>query len=61
MSKAAPPIQWPRACPVALAAFDPSTKHCDHDCGRHKDDPRTDKERLYLCDLCGPEGKRVDE
>lgn len=51
------PQSWPRACPVGLAAFDPSTKVCDHNCGPADGDPRTSKERLYLCDLCGPEGK----
>lgn len=51
------PVQWPRADPAALAAFDPKTKVCSHNCGPSKEDPRTAKERLYLCDLCWKAGK----
>lgn len=54
------PITWPRADKVALAAFDPATKVCDHRCTQSLYDPRSEKECLYLCDLCGPEGKRQD-
>lgn len=50
-------IQWLRADPAELAAFDPKSKFCDLNCGRHMDDPRSDRERLYLCDLCGDPGK----
>lgn len=46
------PMVWERADPVALAAFDPSTKTCDMNCGKHGLDPRSREERLFLCDLC---------
>lgn len=46
------PIEWPRADPVALAAFDPSTKRCCMNCGPASGDPRTRAERLFLCDDC---------
>lgn len=47
-----PAIDWPRADPAELAAFDPSTKVCDMNCGPHKADPRSHDERLFLCDDC---------
>ena len=46
------PLQWPRADPAALAAFDPSTKLCTMNCGPHRDDPRTRAERKLLCGDC---------
>jgi hypothetical protein len=46
------PIEWERADPAALAAFDPATKTCDMNCGKHGLDPRSREERLFLCDLC---------
>jgi hypothetical protein len=46
------PIAWERADPAALAAFDPSSKSCDMNCGKHGLDPRSREERLFLCDLC---------
>lgn len=46
------PIEWERADPAALASFDPATKTCDMNCGPHGLDPRSRKERLFLCDLC---------
>lgn len=55
------PEPWPRADPASLAAFDPATKFCTHNCGPSRADPRTHKERLYLCDLCGEAGKELDE
>ena len=45
-------VNWLRADPAALAAFDPCTKTCTHNCGPCQGDPRSAKERLYLCDLC---------
>lgn len=45
---------WPRADPEALAAFDPSTKVCVMNCGPHADDPRSSKERKFLCQDCYP-------
>lgn len=45
-------IVWPRACPAALAAFDPTTKVCTMNCGPHASDPRSEKERRLLCDDC---------
>jgi len=50
--RAASPIEWERADPAALASFDPATKTCDMNCGPHGLDPRSRKERLFLCDLC---------
>ena len=46
------PIVFPRADPEALAAFDPRTKVCQMNCGPHRDDPRSPKERLFLCGDC---------
>lgn len=48
----AAPIDWTRADPAELAAFDPATKVCNMNCGPHKDDPRSAEERLFLCDDC---------
>lgn len=53
----AEPVPWPRADPVALSEFDPATKVCTHNCGQPIGDPRSQKECLYLCDLCGDAGK----
>ena len=46
------PLQWPRADPAALAAFDPITKLCTMNCGPHRDDPRTRAECKLLCGDC---------
>ena len=46
------PIEWERADPAELAKFDPATKICDMNCGKHGLDPRSREERLFLCDLC---------
>ncbi|TPG89835.1 hypothetical protein EAH72_31140 [Pseudomonas caspiana] len=46
------PIEWPRAAPAALDQFDPATKTCNMNCGPHAHDPRSRKERLFLCDDC---------
>lgn len=48
----AEPIQWPRADPVALEAFDEDSRPCTMNCGPHRDDPRSSKERKFLCDDC---------
>lgn len=48
------PIIFPRADPAALATFDPSTKVCTMGCGPHSLDPRSDKERKFLCEDCVP-------
>lgn len=48
------PVEWPRADPAKLAKFDPETKRCTMNCGPHRDDPRTDAERKFLCDDCMP-------
>lgn len=47
-----PPITWEYADPVSLAEFDPKTKCCTMNCGKHGLDPRSREERLFLCDLC---------
>lgn len=51
-AEAAAPIEWPRADPDALAAFDPATKVCTMNCGPHARDPRSREERLFLCTDC---------
>lgn len=48
------PQTFQRADPTALAAFDPGTKHCTMNCGPHRDDPRDNAERKFLCDDCEP-------
>lgn len=48
----AAPIEWPRADPVELAAFDPASKVCTMNCGRHGQDPRSRAELKFLCDDC---------
>lgn len=45
-------IQWPRADPGELAAFDPSTRRCTMNCSPHRLDPRSHAERLLLCGDC---------
>lgn len=45
---------WERANPEALRAFDPHTKECTMNCGRSMMDPRSDKERKFLCEDCVP-------
>lgn len=56
-----PPIEWARADPGALAAFDPTTKTCTMNCGPHGRDPRCSKERKFLCDDCEPYRLSVHE
>jgi hypothetical protein len=51
-AEAQAPIEWPRADPDALAAFDPGTKVCTMNCGPHAHDPRSREERLFLCTDC---------
>ncbi|MNG07075.1 hypothetical protein D3C84_903620 [compost metagenome] len=46
------PMQWARADPAALAAFDPASKTCSMNCGRHALDPRSYTELRFLCDDC---------
>lgn len=53
-------LDWPRADPGALAEFDPATKICVMNCGPHISDPRTNKERKFLCDDCYPSGPLTD-
>jgi len=48
------PFVWPRADPVALAAFDPATKECHMNCSRGGDDPRSMNEVKFMCDDCYP-------
>lgn len=43
---------FPRANPAALALFDEATKTCTMNCGPHGADPRSAKERKFLCDDC---------
>jgi len=46
------PIVWERADPAALAKFDPATKTCTMNCGKHAHDPRSYKELKFMCDDC---------
>lgn len=46
------PIEFPRADLKALVEFDPRTKRCSMNCGPHRQDTRSDKERLFLCGDC---------
>lgn len=46
------PIDWQRADPAELEKFDPRTKTCMENCGPHREDPRSSKERRFLCDEC---------
>ena len=48
------PLHFTRADPKALAAFDPDSKVCAMNCGPHRDDPRTQAERMLLCGDCWP-------
>lgn len=43
---------WERADPAALAKFDPKTKTCTMNCGKHGLDPRCYKEFRFMCDDC---------
>lgn len=43
---------WTRADPALLEKFDPDTKQCTMNCGPHRNDPRTAKERKFLCEDC---------
>lgn len=52
LSRSPAASEWPRADPVALEQFDPATKTCNMNCGPHAHDPRSRKERLFLCDDC---------
>lgn len=46
------PIDFPRADPAELAKFDPATRWCHMNCGKHVQDPRTFKEIKLLCGDC---------
>lgn len=58
---AAKPFDWPRADPAELAKFDPATKTCLMNCGQHRDDPRSEKERLFLCGDCQTRDVEIPE
>jgi hypothetical protein len=45
-------IRLKRANPVKLREFDISKKTCWMNCGSHRDDPRSEKERRFLCEDC---------
>lgn len=48
------PLVFTRADPAALARFDPRSKRCTMNCGPHINDPRSEKERQFLCTDCWP-------
>lgn len=43
---------WPRANQDELELFDEATKECTMNCGPHVNDPRTTRERKFLCEDC---------
>jgi hypothetical protein len=45
-------LVFERADPEALAKFNEHTKRCTMNCGPHRLDPRSDKERKFLCPEC---------
>jgi hypothetical protein len=47
-------IVWQRVEPAVLKQFDPASKVCTMNCGPHRDDPRSEAERKYLCEDCLP-------
>jgi hypothetical protein len=47
-----PPIDWPRSDPAELAKFDPDSKTCSMNCGRHSKDPRSYAELKFQCGDC---------
>ncbi len=51
-------IKFERADPESLARFNPETKICTMNCGPHKDDPRSTKERKFLCGDCYPNARQ---
>ena len=55
------PIQWTRADPAALAAFNPDSKACTMNCGKHAQDPRSYAEVRFLCNDCEPARKSVHQ
>ena len=56
-----PAIEWPRADPEALMAFDPGSKSCTMNCSGSGLDPRSAAERKFLCDDCAPYVPSVHE
>jgi hypothetical protein len=46
------PADFPRADPAELVKFDPATRWCHMNCGKHRQDPRTFKEIKLLCNDC---------
>jgi hypothetical protein len=46
------PIEWKRADPAELAKFDPASKTCSMNCGKHALDPRSYTELKFMCDDC---------
>ena len=47
-----PTREFPRADPEALAEFDERTKICTMNCGPAVGDPRSVRERMFLCTDC---------
>ena len=60
--KPAPPIEaivWPRSTQAEMAGFDPKTKICTMNCGRHRADPRSPEEFKFQCTDCVPAGHQM--
>lgn len=49
--RAWPPV-WQRTPAADMAGFDPASKVCTMNCGRHIDDPRSEAEFKFQCDDC---------
>lgn len=45
-------IEFKRVPAELLVGFDPNSKRCTMNCGPCLGDPRTDKERKFLCSDC---------
>jgi hypothetical protein len=54
------PLVFTRADKEALERFDPRTLICTMNCGPHRDDPRSHKERMFLCGDCQINTERND-
>ena len=52
-------LVFERVDPELLKNFDMSTKRCAMNCGPHAQDPRSEKERVFLCEDCEPLTKEI--
>lgn len=45
-------FQYPRTPSETLLTFDPASKRCTMNCGRHGSDPRSRTEMMFQCEDC---------